>query len=233
MLEVEGLVSAYGRIEVLHSVSLTVAKGEIVALVGANGAGKTTLLRALSGVQPLRGGAIHFRGERLDSVPAHRRAGLGLVQVPEGRHVFNPLSVEDNLLLGAYSRRDRPTPEDLDAIYALFPILKDKRHLQAAGLSGGQQQMLAIGRALMARPTLLLLDEPSMGLAPVIVELIFGIIRQLAAEGMTILLVEQNAFAALAMAHRGYVLETGRITMSGTGQQLLHDPAIRAAYLGV
>ncbi len=191
------------------------------------------MLRALSGVQPLRAGSIQFKGTRLDKVPAHQRAGLGLVQVPEGRHVFNPLSVEDNLLLGAYSRKERPNPSELEAIYAMFPILKEKRHLQAAGLSGGQQQMLAIGRALMARPSLLLLDEPSMGLAPVIVEQIFGIIRQLAAEGMTILLVEQNAFAALAMAHRGYVLETGRITMSDSGAALLQDPRIRSAYLGV
>ncbi|HRK25203.1 MAG TPA: ABC transporter ATP-binding protein [Beijerinckiaceae bacterium] len=233
MLEVTGLVSAYGRVEVLHGVAITVDKGEIVTLVGANGAGKTTLLRCISGVQPMRAGTIRFDGQPIERMPAHRRVGLGLAQVPEGRHVFGPVSVEDNLRLGAYTRSDRDIDADLEKIYDLFPILKEKRLLHAAGLSGGQQQMLAMGRAMMSRPRLLLLDEPSMGLAPVIVEQIFGVIRKLAAEGVTILLVEQNAFAALSMADRGYVVETGRIAFTGSGKDLLVDPRVREAYLGL
>jgi len=233
MLEVTGLSSAYGRVEVLHGVSLEVAKGEIVTLVGANGAGKTTLLRCISGVQPMRSGTVRFDGQPIERLAAHRRVGLGLVQVPEGRHVFGPISVEDNLRLGAFTRHDGEINADIEKIYDLFPILKEKRHLHAAGLSGGQQQMLAMGRAMMARPRLLLLDEPSMGLAPVIVEQIFGVIRKLAGEGVTILLVEQNAFAALSMADRGYVVETGQIAFTGSGKDLLTDPRVRAAYLGL
>jgi branched-chain amino acid transport system ATP-binding protein len=233
MLEVTGLSSAYGRVEVLHGVSLSVAKGEIVTLVGANGAGKTTLLRCISGVQPMRSGTVRFDGQPIERLAAHRRVGLGLVQVPEGRHVFGPITVEDNLRLGAFTRHDGEINADLEKIYDLFPILKEKRHLHAAGLSGGQQQMLAMGRAMMARPRLLLLDEPSMGLAPVIVEQIFGVIRKLAGEGVTILLVEQNAFAALSMADRGYVVETGQIAFTGSGKDLLTDPRVRAAYLGL
>ena len=233
MLDVRGLRSAYGRIEVLKSVSFEVKAGEVVALVGSNGAGKTTLLRALSGVQPITGGEIHFLGERIERTPPHRRVRLGIAQSPEGRQVFGPLSVEDNLRLGAFVRRDGAIAADRDRVYAMFPVLAEKRHLPAGGLSGGQQQMLAIGRALMARPKLLLLDEPSLGLSPVLVDQILDAIVSLRNEAMTILLVEQNASAALAIADRGYVLETGKVVHSGAGAALLADPSIKAAYLGV
>lgn len=233
MLEVDTIVSAYGRVEALHGVSLTVGKGEIVALVGSNGAGKTTLMRCISGVQPVKTGSIRFAGAAIERVPAFRRVGMGLAQSPEGRQVFGPLAVEDNLRLGAYTRRDDAIERDLAHVFELFPILKDKRRQPAAGLSGGQQQMLAIGRAVMARPKLLLLDEPSMGLAPVIVAQIFDVMRQLRSEGTTIFMVEQNAFGALSIADRGYVIETGRIALEGTGQGLLADPRVREAYLGV
>ncbi len=233
MLAVENLASRYGRIEVLHGISLAVNVGEIVALVGSNGAGKTTLLRAISGVHPVAGGSIRFAGERIDGMPAHRRVARGIVQVPEGRQVFAPLSVEDNLRLGAYTRGDHAIAADLADVYSSFPDLAEKRRTMAGALSGGQQQMLAIGRALMARPKLILLDEPSMGLAPVLVEHIFAIIRSLKTRGLTALLVEQNANAALAIADRGYVIETGRIVMTGPGRELLNDPNVRSAYLGV
>ncbi|MDQ4136040.1 MAG: ABC transporter ATP-binding protein [Pseudomonadota bacterium] len=233
MLEVSGLRSAYGRIEVLHGVDLSVSAGEIVALVGANGAGKTTLLRTLSGVQPASTGRIRFMGEPIERAHPHRRVALGIAQVPEGRQIFAPLTVADNLRLGAYLRRDSAIEDDRERIYGMFPILGEKRHLPAGGLSGGQQQMLAIGRALMARPKLLLLDEPSMGLAPLLVEQILEAVAGLKREGMTILLVEQNATAALGIADRGYVLETGRITHAGKGADLLHDPRVREAYLGI
>ena len=232
MLKVENLVSAYGRIEVLHGIDLEVRRGEIVTIVGANGAGKTTLMRAISGVQPIRSGTITFLGQRIDAVPGHRRTGLGIAQAPEGRQVFAPLSVEDNLRLGAWSCTDGDTAREMERVYTLFPILKDKRDLAAGGLSGGQQQMLAIGRALMARPKLILLDEPSMGLAPILVDQIFDVIRTLKADGQTVLLVEQNAFAALSLADRGYVLETGRVALTGTGSELVRDPRIRETYLG-
>lgn len=233
MLRVDNLTSRYGRIEVLHGVSLEVNEGEIVTLVGSNGAGKTTLLRAISGVQPVASGAIHFDGAAIDSLPAHRRVMRGIAQVPEGRQVFAPLSVEDNLRLGAFTRRDTDIASDLEGVYGTFPALAEKRHLHAAALSGGQQQMLAIGRALMARPKLILLDEPSMGLAPLLVDQIFGIIADFKLRGLTVLLVEQNAYAALAIADRGYVIETGRITMTGTGRALLDDERVRGAYLGL
>ena len=233
MLEVENLRSAYGRIEVLKGVSLEVRDGEVVALVGANGAGKTTLLRALSGVQPMTGGEIRFKGQRIDRLPPHQRVELGITQSPEGRQVFGPLTVEDNLRLGAFRRRDREIEQDRDRIFAMFPILAEKRHLLAGGLSGGQQQMLAIGRALMGRPKLLLLDEPSLGLSPLLVDQILDAIVSLRKEGITILLVEQNASAALAIADRGYVLETGKVAYSGTGSALLADPQVKAAYLGI
>ena len=233
MLVVENLVSPYGRIEVLHGVSLAVAEGEIVTLVGSNGAGKTTLLRAISGVQPAAGGSIRFAGERIDSVEAHRRVAKGIAQVPEGRQVFAPLTVEDNLRLGAVTRRDARIDADLADIYAKFPALAEKRRAAAGALSGGQQQMLAIGRALMARPRLILLDEPSMGLAPRLVEQIFATITQFKQRGLTVLLVEQNARAALAIADRGYIMETGRIEISGRGRDLLDDDRVRAAYLGI
>lgn len=233
MLRLEGLRSAYGRIEVLHGIDLDVEAGEIVALVGSNGAGKTTLLRAISGVQPVSGGRISFLGQDLTRTKPHARVGAGVAQVPEGRQIFGPLTVEDNLRLGAYLRRDREIGDDLDRVYGMFPILKEKRRLLGAGLSGGQQQMLALGRALMARPKLLLLDEPSMGLAPITVEQIFNIVRGLPALGTTVFLVEQNAQAALGIADRGYVIETGRIGLSGSGRELLADDRVRQAYLGV
>jgi branched-chain amino acid transport system ATP-binding protein len=232
MLVVDGVRSAYGKIEVLHGVSLEVRPREVVALVGSNGAGKTTLLRCISGIRAVTGGRILLERADLAYVPAHRRVSLGISQVPEARQIFAPLSVEDNLRLGAYTRRDRGVSADLDHVYELFPLLKDKRTL-AGALSGGQQQMLAIGRALMARPKLLLLDEPSMGLAPVIAEQILATVPRFAAEGTTVLLVEQNAFAALSLADRGYVIETGRIVLSDAGTALLEDDRVRQSYLGL
>jgi branched-chain amino acid transport system ATP-binding protein len=233
MLEVSGLRSAYGRIEVLKGVSLEVRVGEIVALIGSNGAGKTTLLRALSGVQPTTAGRVVLNGADVTHAPSHRRVALGMAQVPEGRQVFGPLSVEDNLRLGAYLRRDGDVAADRERVYAQFPALAEKRTLAAGGLSGGQQQMLAIGRALMARPKLLLLDEPSMGLAPLLVDQILEAVAGLKGEGVTVLLVEQNATAALSTADRGYVLETGLVTHEGAATALLDDPRLREAYLGV
>ena len=232
MLEVEELRCAYGRIEAVKGVSLSVRAGEIVALVGSNGAGKTTLLRAISGVQPVTAGRIAFAGARIETAPPHRRVALGMAHVPEGRQVFAPLTVADNLRLGAFLRRDRDIARDVERIYAMFPALADKRRDAAGGLSGGQQQMLAIGRALMAKPKLLLLDEPSMGLAPLLVRQILDAVVALKQEGVTILLVEQNAAAALAIADRGYVIETGRIAHAGTGAALAEDRRVREAYLG-
>ncbi|SJZ92392.1 ABC transporter ATP-binding protein [Consotaella salsifontis] len=233
MLTVEGLRSRYGRIEVLHGIDFTVNSGEIVSIVGANGAGKTTLLRCLSGVQPITHGDITFRGEVLTAVPAHRRIRLGLAQSPEGRQIFTKLSVEENLRLGAFLYSDERVDKDLADAFAMFPVLKEKRNLSAGGLSGGQQQMLAIARALMGRPSCLLLDEPSMGLAPILVAQIFDVVKGLKALDVTVLLVEQNAFGALSISDRGYVMETGRIVMTGTGGELIADPRIREAYLGV
>ena len=233
MLEASDLQSAYGRILALKGVSLRVETGEITALVGGNGAGKTTLLRCISGVQPVSGGRVTFHGEDITAWSPHRRVAAGIAQSPEGRQVFGPLSVEDNLRLGAFRRGRADTETGLDRVFDMFPILKEKRALQAAGLSGGQQQMLAIGRALMSQPRLLLLDEPSMGLAPVLVDQILDAVVALKRAGVTVLLVEQNASAALAIADRGYVIETGRIAHGGTGAALLHDPAVREAYLGV
>jgi branched-chain amino acid transport system ATP-binding protein len=233
MLTVEGLRSRYGRIEVLHGVELQVDSGEIVTVVGANGAGKTTLLRCLSGVQPVSGGSISFRGEDLTAVPAFRRVGHGLTQSPEGRQIFTNLTVEENLRLGAFLYADARVDKDMADAFAMFPILKEKRNLAAGGLSGGQQQMLAIARALMGRPSCLLLDEPSMGLAPILVAQIFDVVRGLKALDVTVLLVEQNAYGALKIADRGYVLETGRVTMSGSAAELIADPRIREAYLGI
>jgi branched-chain amino acid transport system ATP-binding protein len=232
MLEVVDLTSGYGRIEVLKGVSLEVRQGEVVALIGSNGAGKTTLLRALSGVQPVSGGEIRFLGDRIERAPSHRRVARGILQSPEGRQVFGPLSVADNLSLGAYLRRDSGVEADRERIYEMFPILREKHALPAAGLSGGQQQMLAIGRALMGKPKLLLLDEPSLGLSPLLVDQILAAIVALRAEGITVLLVEQNAAAALEIADRGYVIETGRIVHTGQAQALLSDPKVKSAYLG-
>ncbi|TXJ14633.1 MAG: ABC transporter ATP-binding protein [Afipia sp.] len=232
MLEVVNLRSAYGRIEVLHGVNLAVRAGEVVALIGSNGAGKTTLLRALSGVQPITAGEITFLGERIDRLPPHRRVQRGMTQSPEGRQVFGPLTVEDNLRLGAYMRRDKEIEQDRDRVFEMFPVLAEKRHQLAGGLSGGQQQMLAIGRALMGKPKLLLLDEPSLGLSPTLVDQILAAIVALRTSGVTVLLVEQNASAALEIADRGYVLETGKVAFEGAGSTLLSDPKVKAAYLG-
>jgi branched-chain amino acid transport system ATP-binding protein len=233
VLSVEKLKSGYGRIEALHGVSITVAAGEIVTLVGANGAGKTTLLRAISGVQPITAGRVLFEGRPSERLPGHARVALGIAQVPEGRQLFAPLSVDDNLKLGAWTRRDADQETELAQVYGLFPMLASRRHAAAGTLSGGQQQMLAIGRALMAKPRLLLLDEPSMGLAPMLVDQILGVVQGLKHSGLTVLLVEQNARAALAIADRGYVVETGRIAASGSAAELLADDRVQAAYLGV
>ena len=233
MLLVEGLRSRYGRIEVLHGLDLEVASGEIVTVVGANGAGKTTLLRCLSGVQPVSAGQITFRGEVITRLPAYRRITRGLAQSPEGRQIFTNLTVEENLRLGAYIFADERVDRDMEDAFALFPILREKRNLAAGGLSGGQQQMLAIARALMGRPACLLLDEPSMGLAPILVAQIFDVIKNLKTLDVTVLLVEQNAFGALSIADRGYVMETGKIIMSGSAEALIADPRIREAYLGI
>ena len=230
MLEVDHLQSHYGRIPALAGVSLRVDAGELVALVGANGAGKTTLLRTLSGIQPSSGGTIRFDGQDLARLNARQRLCLGIVQVPEGRQVFGPLSVEDNLRLGAFARGSQDV---LPEVLEMFPALGQKRHELAGNLSGGQQQMLAIGRALMAQPRLLLLDEPSMGLAPRLVSEIFARIAALRGRGTTILLVDQNARAALTVADRGYVMETGRIELEGPAADLLHDPQVQQAYLGL
>jgi len=232
MLRVEKLESRYGRIPALKGVSLRVEAGELVALVGANGAGKSTLLRALSGVQPVAGGRVAFCGEDLTAARPEARVALGIVQVPEGRQVFGPLSVEDNLRLGAYRRGRAETEASLERVYALFPDLVERRAQPAGNLSGGQQQMLAMGRALMAKPRLLLLDEPSMGLAPRLVAGIFDCVAKLKAADTAIFLVDQNARAALGIADRGYVLETGNIVLEGTGAELLADEGVRSAYLG-
>ncbi|ALV30534.1 ABC transporter ATP-binding protein [Pannonibacter phragmitetus] len=233
MLLVEGLRARYGRIEVLHGLDLSVNSGETVAVIGANGAGKTTLLRCLSGVHPLAAGSITFRGEALTKVPSHRRLARGLAQSPEGRQIFTNLTVEENLRLGAYLFDDDRVGKDMDDAFHMFPVLREKRNLAAGGLSGGQQQMLAMARALMGRPSCLLLDEPSMGLAPIIVAQIFDVVKSLKALDVTVLLVEQNAFGALKIADRGYVMETGKITMQGPAADLIADPRIREAYLGI
>ncbi|MBP7711189.1 MAG: ABC transporter ATP-binding protein [Gammaproteobacteria bacterium] len=234
LLKVEGLCSHYGPVRVLSHVSLSVRAGELVAIVGANGAGKSTLLRSLSAVQPKSGGTVRFDGRDITRLPAHRVVAAGVCHVPEGRQVFAPLSVEDNLRLGAYlHRHERAWVErELERVYTLFPILGERRAQLAGTLSGGQQQMLSIGRALLGRPRLLLLDEPSMGLAPLLVEEIFRVVRELNRSGVTVLLVEQNARAALAIADRGYVLETGRVVMSAAASELLADEGVRKAYLG-
>lgn len=234
LLTLDGINSRYGAITALRDVHMTVARGELVALVGANGAGKTTLLRTLSGLHPLAAGRIYFDGSDISRLGTQKRVARGMAQAPEGRQVFGPMSVQDNLALGAYTRgKGEAVDADIDMIYQLFPVLKEKRRQAAGMLSGGQQQMLAIGRAMMARPQLLLLDEPSMGLAPLLVEEIFETIKRLNAEGTTVLLVEQNASAALAIADHGFVLETGEVQLSGTGRQLLENEEVKHAYLGM
>ncbi len=235
LLSVENLQAGYGPINVLHGLSLTVNKGEIVAMIGANGAGKTTTLMTISAVVKARGGKIVFDGRDLvaDRVPAHEIVKLGLAQSPEGRKIFSRLTVLENLEMGAFTRKNHAeVKSDIEKMFKMFPILGDRKSQPGGLLSGGQQQMLAIARALMARPKLLLLDEPSLGLAPQIVVQIFNVIKELNQQGVSVLLVEQNARMALKIAHRGYVLETGRIICTDKADVLLNDPRIRAAYLG-
>jgi branched-chain amino acid transport system ATP-binding protein len=236
LLELDDIAVAYGSIEVLHGVSLSVEEGEVVSLIGANGAGKTTTMRAISGLRPLARGRILFDGSDISGLAPHKRVQAGICQVPEGRGVFPGMSVVENLDMGAYARRfDSKTQrtELLEHVYGLFPVLAERRQQKGGLLSGGEQQMLAIGRALMSRPRLLLLDEPSLGLAPRITQQIFSIISTINGDGVTVLLVEQNARAALLRSDRGYVLETGAINKTGTGEELLADPAVVEAYLGV
>jgi len=232
LLAVQDLVTAYGSVEALHGISFHVDDGEIVALLGANGAGKTTTLRTISGLLRPRAGEVRFAGERIDTRPAHEIVRLGLTHVPEGRWIFTLLTVEENLRLGAYAER-RVSREALDRVFTQFPRLAERRGQLAGTLSGGEQQMLAMARALMTRPRLLLLDEPSMGLAPVLVRGIFQTIAEINRQGTTVLLVEQNANAALRLARRAYVLETGRIALEGLGAELARNEAVRRAYLGV
>ncbi|KAK1178443.1 ABC transporter ATP-binding protein [Streptomyces sp. NBS 14/10] len=233
LLEVEDLRVAYGKIEAVKGISFTVEEGQVVTLIGTNGAGKTTTLRTLSGLlQPL-GGSIRFEGKPLNGVPAHKIVALGLAHSPEGRHIFPRLTIAENLQLGAFLRKDADgIAADVQKAYDLFPILGERRSQAAGTLSGGEQQMLAMGRALMSRPKLLMLDEPSMGLSPIMMQKIMQTIAELKAQGTTILLVEQNAQAALSLADQGHVMEIGNIVLSGTGSELLHDESVRKAYLG-
>lgn len=234
MLEVENLVVRYGMIEAVKNISLEVKEGEIVTLIGANGAGKTTTMQTISGLLPADGGSIRFDGQKINGLSPHRIVSLGLVQVPEGRHVFAEQTVLENLRLGAYQRKDKSGIQaDCARVFALFPRLQERQSQIAGTLSGGEQQMLAMGRALMAGPRMILLDEPSMGLSPLLVKEIFHIIRIInRQEHVTVLLVEQNAHMALAIADRAYVLETGKITLQATGAQLAQDPRVQKAYLG-
>jgi branched-chain amino acid transport system ATP-binding protein len=233
LLKLDGVRAGYGLIEVLKGISLEVGAGEIVTVIGANGAGKTTTLMTASGIVKIRAGRVIFAGQDISGRPAHEVMRLGICQSPEGRKIFPRLTVLENLEMGAFTRRDKAgIREDLDKAFTLFPILKERRGQTGGTLSGGEQQMLAIARALMGRPKLLLLDEPSLGLAPLIVLRIFEVVRDLNKQGMSILLVEQNARLALKLAHRGYVMETGEITMAGPAADLLQDPRIKDAYLG-
>ena len=235
LLEVNSLCVNYGRIEAIRDVSFTVDEGEIVTLIGANGAGKTTTLKTVSGLRPVRAGTVLFQGKDITHVPAHERPSLGICQSPEGRGIFPGMTVGENLDMGTYFRADRKSPavaEDRERVFDLFPRLKERVSQSAGSMSGGEQQMLAMGRALMSRPKLLLLDEPSMGLAPKLIKQIFDIIVEINSQGTTVLLVEQNAAQALKRAHRAYVLETGEIVREGTGADLSADPSVKAAYLG-
>ena len=232
MLEVSDLVVSYGKIKAVKGISFTVEPGQVVCLIGTNGAGKTTTMRTISGLLRPASGSVSFEGARIDATPAHKIVSLGLAHSPEGRHIFPRMTVEENLLLGAYSRRDGDHQKDLDAAYELFPILGDRRAQPAGTFSGGEQQMLAMGRAMMSRPRLLLLDEPSMGLSPIMMQRIMSTVRTLRSQGTTILLVEQNAQAALSLADYGYVLEVGRVVLQGTGPDLLRSDDVRKAYLG-
>ena len=234
LLEVNDLHVFYGRIEAIKGISFTVGEGEIVTLIGANGAGKTTTLRTLSGVRPVSQGSVLFDGQDITKMAPHERVKLGICQAPEGRGIFPGMTVLENLEMGAYTRvgKNAYASEELDHVFTLFPRLKERISQHGGTLSGGEQQMLAIGRALMSKPRLLLLDEPSMGLAPMLIAQIFEIIKKINSEGVSVLLVEQNATQALRTAHRAYVLETGYSVKSGSGAELLDDPAVRAAYLG-
>jgi branched-chain amino acid transport system ATP-binding protein len=233
LLEVEGIDVFYGRIQALRGVSLHVDEGEIVTLIGANGAGKTTTLRAISGLTPAGAGSIRIRGQDITRMQAEDIVTRGIGHAPEGRRIFARMSVRENLDLGAYIRRDGETRSDMERVYTLFPRLRERQGQLAGTLSGGEQQMLCIGRALMSRPKVLLLDEPSLGLAPLMVDTIFQVIREINAEGTTILLIEQNALKALGVAARGYVLETGRIVKEGPSKQLMESPDVQKAYLGI
>ncbi|MFZ5558354.1 MAG: ABC transporter ATP-binding protein [Pseudomonadota bacterium] len=233
LLEVRNLKVSYGHIAAVKGIDLEVRERELVALIGANGAGKTTTLKALAGVLPSSGGSVHYRGQPVTRKPSFELVREGLALVPEGRGIFGRLTVEENLDMGAYARpRDPSIKADLDRVYSLFPRLKERRHQTAGTLSGGEQQMLAIGRALMSRPKLLLLDEPSMGLAPIMVQRIFEVVRAVASEGVTILLVEQNAKLALEVSSRGYVMDSGQVALTGASPDLLANPQVRQAYLG-
>jgi branched-chain amino acid transport system ATP-binding protein len=233
LLELRKLEVAYGGIHAVKGIDLLVAEGELVCLIGANGAGKTTTLKGICGLQPVKSGTIRYAGEGIGGRPAFELVRKGLAMVPEGRGVFGALTIEENLAMGAYVRRDAAgIRADIERVFGLFPRLKERRRQTAGTLSGGEQQMLAMGRALMSKPRLLLLDEPSMGLAPLMVQKVFETILAVSDEGVTILLIEQNAKLALEVSHRGYVMESGHITLSGKARQLLDDPAVRAAYLG-
>jgi len=233
LLEVENLSTYYGQVQAVKGISFRVDEGEIVTLIGGNGAGKTTTLKTISGLEHSRGGGIRFQGRDISRVPSHEIVGSGLLQVPEGRRVFSVLSVEENLDMGAFTVMNRSeVAANKQRVFERFPILGERRHQLAGTLSGGEQQMLAIGRALMARPRLLMLDEPSLGLAPMIVRDIFRIIREINQQGVTILLVEQNARMSLKVANKGYVLERGEITVSGTNEELMRDPEVQRAFLG-
>lgn len=234
MLEVHDLHAGYGKIEILKGIKLNVPSGKIVSLIGSNGAGKTTFLMTLSGIVRSRKGVIHFENKSIEKMPADQIVRSGIVQVPEGRRVFSHLTVEENLDLGAYTRQDgaREIQSNKEEMFQLFPILKSRHSGLAGNLSGGEQQMLAMARALMAKPKMLLLDEPSLGLAPKMIEVVFNLIQKINEKGLTILLVEQNAFKALELAHYGYVIESGKIQLEGTGRQLLANPQVKSSYLG-
>jgi branched-chain amino acid transport system ATP-binding protein len=232
LLEIHDIHVFYGKVEALKGVSISVDQGEIVTLIGANGAGKTTTLKTISGLRPVASGDIVFKGQDITRMAGHKRVELGLCQAPEGRGIFPGMSVVENLEMGAYARKG-DLRQDFERVYQLFPRLAERRTQSGGTLSGGEQQMLAIGRALMARPEVLLLDEPSMGLAPMLVKQIFGIIKEINEQGTTVLVVEQNAVQALALAHRAYVLETGHVVRSADASTLLNDKSVRAAYLGV
>ena len=234
LLEVEGLCVNYGRIEAIRDITFSVEQGSMVTLIGANGAGKTTTLKTLSGLRKVRAGAVRFEGKDITHMASHERVPLGISQSPEGRRIFPGMSVVENLDMGAYSRADRAKTRsaDLERVFGLFPRLHERRDQLAGTMSGGEQQMLAIGRALMSRPTLLLLDEPSMGLAPKLIQQIFSIIIDIREQGTTVLLVEQNAAQALKIADQAYILETGEVVRTGTGRELAADDSVRAAYLG-